>query len=70
MTCEGRAKHVQFEGAKLDGVVEIQVSYEKGSAVVDFDSSTVSVEAISETINSTGYKVTNYELTIIKTALS
>ena len=56
MTCSGCEHHVKTEISKLKGIVEVVVSYEKGNAVVKFDSKQTNVEEIVKAINSTGYK--------------
>lgn len=60
MTCTGCEHHVKSEVSKLDGIIELSVSYEKGNAIVKFDESKTSIEAITAAINSTGYKVTKH----------
>ena len=62
MTCTGCEHHVKSEVRKLDGIIEVAVSYEKGNAVVKFDKSKTSVKAITATINSTGYKVVKHRI--------
>lgn len=62
MTCTGCEHHVKSEVTKLDGVVEISVSYEKSNAIVKFDKSKTSIEAITTAINSTGYKATKHQI--------
>lgn len=62
MTCTGCEHHVKSEVSKLDGVIEAAVSYEKGDAIVKFDKSKTSIEAITAAINSTGYKVTKHRV--------
>lgn len=58
MTCTGCEHHVKSEVSKLNGIIEITVSYEKGNAVVKFDKSKTSNETITAAVNSTGYTVT------------
>jgi len=65
MTCTGCEGHVTHEVEKLDGIIKITVSYEKGNAIVQFDKTKTTIEAIEKAINSTGYKVTAHK--IIKT---
>jgi copper chaperone CopZ len=62
MTCTGCEHHVKSEVNKLDGIIEVSVSYEKGNAIVKFDKTKTSIEAITAAINSTGYKVTKHQI--------
>jgi len=62
MTCTGCEHHVKSEVTKLDGIIEVSVSYENGNAIVKFDKSQTSIEAITVAINSTGYKVTKHHI--------
>ncbi len=56
MTCSGCEHHVKTEISKLKGIAEVVVSYEKGNAIVKFDSKQTSIEKIKKAIDSTGYK--------------
>lgn len=62
MTCTGCEHHVKSEVNKLDGIIEVSVSYEKGNAIVKFDKTKTSIEAITAAIDSTGYKVTKHQI--------
>lgn len=62
MTCTGCEHHVKSEVSKLDGIVEVTVSYEKANAIVKFDKAKTSIEKITAAINSTGYKVVKENL--------
>jgi len=62
MTCTGCENHVKAEISKLPGIVEVSVSYEKGTAVVKFDDTKTSIEAIENAINSTGYKAKGHKI--------
>lgn len=59
MTCSSCEEHVNHAVNELEGIVEINSSYEKGNAKVKFDKSKTSIEEIEKAINSTGYKVTD-----------
>ncbi len=61
MTCNGCAEHVNHEVNQLDGIVEVNASYESANAIVKFDQSKTSKGDIEEAINSTGYEVTGYK---------
>lgn len=62
MTCTGCEHHVKSEISKLEGIIEVTVSYEKGNAIVKFDKTKTSIEAITAAINSTGYEVAKYQI--------
>ncbi|GAA3744649.1 MULTISPECIES: mercuric transport protein MerTP [Flavobacterium] len=55
MTCSGCEHHIKTEINKLEGIIEVLVSYEKGKAIVRFDNTKVSIEEIEKAINATGY---------------
>ena len=57
MTCTGCENHVESEVNKLDGILSVKASYEKGNTMVKYDSTKVTEEQIVKAINSTGYKV-------------
>ncbi len=56
MTCDGCAAHIQSELVKTPGVRQADVSYKKGQAVVVYDPSATSLDAIRSAIDATGYK--------------
>jgi copper chaperone CopZ len=58
MTCTGCEEHVNHEVNKLPGIIQSTTSYEKGNAIVEFDSSKTSTAEIEKAINATGYSVT------------
>jgi copper chaperone CopZ len=57
MTCSSCEIHVDRTIRELDGIGRIEVSYEKGNALVAFDPDMVDEDEIIEAINSTGYMV-------------
>lgn len=61
MTCTGCEGHVKLEVEKLEGIIKVLVSYDKGNAVVKFDKTKTSIKVIEKAINSTGYEVTSYK---------
>lgn len=65
MTCTGCEHHVKSEVSKLEGILEVMVSYEKGNAIVKFDKSKTSIQKITEAINSTGYRVTTHKIIVL-----
>ena len=59
MTCESCEEHVTHEILQLEGIGTVNVSYDKGNAVVEFDKNKTSEDEITKAINATGYTVTN-----------
>ena len=56
MTCATCAITLKAAVNKLDGIVQVDASVKKKNAIVKFDPKKVSPEAISEKIDSVGYK--------------
>lgn len=61
MTCSGCEAHVKNEVNKLAGIREVEVSYEKGNAIVQYDPAKANPATIEKAIRATGYKVTGQE---------
>lgn len=59
MDCEGCTAHINGELSKVNGVIEANTSYKNANAIVKFDNSKTSVDSLTNTINSIGYKVTS-----------
>ncbi|WP_230679847.1 mercuric transport protein MerTP [Pontibacter sp. 172403-2] len=57
MSCEGCEAHVNREVGKLAGVFSVSTFYEKGSAVVKYDSTKVQPAQILQAARKTGYTV-------------
>ncbi|PRY08400.1 copper chaperone CopZ [Pontibacter ummariensis] len=57
MTCAGCEAHVNQEIGKLPGVFSVSTSYEKGSAVIKYDSTKVKPMQILQAARKTGYLV-------------
>lgn len=57
MTCTGCEEHVKSEIGKLPGISELEVSFEKGNALVTFDESKTDIEEVKSAVDKTGYKV-------------
>ncbi|MFT7298565.1 MAG: mercuric ion transport protein [Sphingobacteriales bacterium] len=58
MTCGGCEAHVNQEVNKLSGIVSSKASFEKGSAIVQYDGTKTNDAEIIEAIKLTGYEVT------------
>ena len=61
MTCASCEQHITHAVNELEGIVNVNASYEKANAKVEFDNSKTTKEDIEKAINSTGYKVTYKE---------
>ena len=59
MTCTSCEEHVKHAVNELEGIVNVDASFEREKAEVKFDKSKTTIEDIEKAINSTGYKVTN-----------
>lgn len=59
MTCKSCEEHVSYEILQLEGIGSVDVSYDKGNAVVEFDKNKTNEDEITKAINATSYKVTN-----------
>lgn len=59
MTCESCEEHVTHEILQLEGIGTVDVSYDEGNAVVEFDKNKTNEDEITKAINATGYTVTN-----------
>ncbi|HNP16840.1 MAG TPA: cation transporter [Fulvivirga sp.] len=57
MTCSGCEEHVKHEVNNLEGISEVNASFEKGNAVIKYNTDKVSEAQIEEAINKTGYTV-------------
>ncbi len=57
MTCNSCEEHVNHSVNKLDGILNVESSYENGSSQIKFDNSKTNIEEIEKAINSTGYTV-------------
>lgn len=60
MTCAGCEEHIKHASYQVEGVLNVESTYEKRSASIVFDSSKASMEEIEKAVNSTGYSITNY----------
>lgn len=63
MTCVACEKNVTNAIHQLNGIIEVETSYEKGSAFVKYDYLQVTDKDIENAINSTSYKATLNQLT-------
>lgn len=56
MTCGGCAKHIHSALSKKDGIIENEVKYPDGVAVIKYDPKKITVSDIIKTIEKSGYK--------------
>lgn len=57
MTCAGCEAHIESEVNKLEGIIEVKASHEKGNTVVKYDKTKVTNEEIENAVKKTGYKI-------------
>lgn len=57
MTCDACQNHVNHAVNELSGIVDINTSYAKGNAIVEFDNTQTDILEIEAAVNSTGYNV-------------
>lgn len=62
MTCTGCEEHLKHTLAALAGVLDATASHKNANAQVKYDTSLVSIEKITEAINSTGYSVVDSKI--------
>lgn len=61
MTCDACQNYIKQEIDKVGGTITSEVSYEKGNALVTYDTTKTSVQDIEKVINFTGYMVTEIQ---------
>lgn len=59
MTCKSCEKIIKKDISSMEGVIEIELSYETGKGFVKFDSSKISLETINKKIEDLGYNNSN-----------
>ena len=59
MTCASCEVHIKHVVNELEGIINVDASFENKNTEVKFDTSKISKEDIESAINSTGYKVIN-----------
>ena len=59
MTCASCEQHIDHSVNELEGIININSSYEKGNTEIEFDKTKTTIEEIEKAINSTGYSVIN-----------
>jgi len=61
MTCGSCAVTIRVAATKLDGVASVEVSYDKGTATVQYDPAKIEPAAIAKVISELGYKTSVVE---------
>lgn len=59
MTCASCEAHIKHVVNELEGIINVDASFENKNTEVKFDTSKISKEDIESAINSTGYKIIN-----------
>jgi len=59
MTCTTCEEHINHSVNELNGIININSSYENGNSEIEFDNSKTTIEEIEKAINKTGYTITN-----------
>jgi len=62
MTCASCEGHVKNAVGKLPGIIETNVSFEQGRAIVRFDNTRTNATDINAAVDETGYRVTQSRL--------
>jgi copper chaperone CopZ len=62
MTCAACEQHVAHEVNQLPGILHLTVSYDKKNAIIEFDPSQTTADAVIAAVNKTGYKVVDTHL--------
>lgn len=57
MTCYACQKHVDYSVNELEGIIDVETSYELENSIIQFDKTKTNQKEIKEAINSTGYDV-------------
>jgi mercuric ion transport protein len=57
MTCAGCEVHIESEVNKLDGIIEVKATHEKGNTIVTYDKTKVTNTEIEAAVRKTGYKI-------------
>lgn len=57
MTCTGCEVHIESEVNKLDGIIEVKATHEKGNTIVTYDKTKVTNKEIEDAVGKTGYKI-------------
>jgi len=58
MTCGSCEVTIRVAATKLDGVESVEVSYDKGSATVEYDAARIEPAAVAKAITDLGYPAT------------
>lgn len=61
MTCTGCENTIQNKIKEFEGVYTVSASFEKGTAILEVDSTKADIIKIEEAINSVGYKATGHK---------
>jgi copper chaperone CopZ len=59
MTCVSCEQHIDHSVNELEGIININSSYELGNTEIEFDNTKTTIEEIKKAINKTGYSIIN-----------
>ncbi|MFC2113770.1 cation transporter [Bacteroidota bacterium] len=62
MTCAGCEQAIVSSVTSIDGTMEAKADHEAGTALIVFDKSKTTIDALSEAISKKGYTVDNFEI--------
>ncbi|GJM29644.1 MAG: hypothetical protein DHS20C17_22790 [Cyclobacteriaceae bacterium] len=61
MTCAACEEHVKYAASQLEGVLQVDATFETGTANIRYHQFVVSQDEVVAAVKKTGYKVTNIE---------
>lgn len=59
MVCSGCEENINHSVNKINGVTNVTTSFERGTSIVEFDTTKTNVDEIKKVIQSKGYLITN-----------
>jgi copper chaperone CopZ len=62
MTCQVCQEHITWKVNQLPGIAEVAVSYRKGNAIITFNDSKTSIDAIVTAIHAIDFEVTGRKI--------
>lgn len=59
MVCSGCEENINHSANKINGVTNVTTSFERGTSIIEFDTTKTNVDEIKKVIQSKGYLITN-----------
>ena len=59
MVCSGCEENINHSVKKINGVTNVTTSFERGTSIIEFDTTKTNVDEIKKVIQSKGYLITN-----------